>query len=143
MGYEVFERKVQRAISPTISIVKQGRLVLNKTAADLFQKHGTNYVFLLWDRESRRIGVRPCFKKEDRRAYLVGVGNGSGISGANINAKTFLDHVGVDYTETRAYPASWNDNDGLFEVTLPENVFPVTNERQTTLIGVPTKLRSA
>jgi hypothetical protein len=150
MGYEVFERKVKRAADAAVSLVKQGRLVMNKSAAETFKAVGTDLAFLMWDRENRRIGIRPCHKKDDRRAYKVRFGDGRGSDGAkpassvgaNINAKTFMDYIGVNYVETKQYPARWNDEEQVLEVDLPADAFP-HSERQPSLVGLPTERRTA
>lgn len=133
MPYTIFERKVKRLSNPTISIMKMGRLTLNKAAAAYLAEVGTTHVHLLWDAEARRFAIRPVFKKDDPRAYLVAFGADRPVGpdgkkrgptvGASINCKTFLDHIGVSYKTTRAYPTRWNAQDNLLEIDLPEDAF--------------------
>src|SRR5690348_15937302 len=99
MAYEIFTRKVIRAGLPTLTITKLGRLSLNKTATVMLEKNAVEYVLVLWDKDDRKIAIRPITKK-DPRAYSVtyGVkGNGAGFS-----AKTFCDYINLDYTQSRS-----------------------------------------
>jgi len=138
MAYEVFERKVKRVMSPSVSLSKMGRIVLNKTSAELLKETGAQHVHLLWDSSSRTFAVRPVFTKGDARAYLIRYGNGSAVSGANVNAKTFLDYIGCDYEETRSFPAKWNEKEHLLEVSLPASIFNSDASNETSL---PTPIR--
>lgn len=142
MPYTIFERKVRRTVEPAISLMKLGRLTLNKAAAAYLSDVGTNQVHLLWDGDARRFAIRPVFKKDDSRAYLVVFGadrpmgrNGKKRGptvGASINCKTFLDYIGVNYSVTRSYAATWNEKDNMIEVTLPAEAFQ-QNQAQSAL----------
>src|SRR4051812_28365656 len=80
--YEVFSRKISRVGTPMLTITKLGRIALNKTATARFERDAVEFVILLWDKESRRIAIRPITKK-DARAYRVSYGqkgNGAGFS---------------------------------------------------------------
>jgi hypothetical protein len=122
--------------------------VLNKSAAAFLQDTGATHIHLLWDPEARKFAVRPVFKKDDPRAYLIFFGEDrppgpdgkqrGPTVGASINCKTFLDHIGVDYSATRAYPATWNKEESLLEVVLPEAAFKANEDepnRQVRLLS--------
>jgi len=131
MGFEIFTRKVSRIGTPAVSFNTLGRMGLNKAATSVLEHEAVEYVLLLWDQEKHRIGIRPI-KKKDSRAYHVSFakkGNGSGFS-----AKTFLDYIGYDFSETRSVAAEWNDAEGMFEAEMP--IEGLKSERQQRLTPV-------
>ncbi|MBA3713058.1 MAG: hypothetical protein H0W76_11505 [Pyrinomonadaceae bacterium] len=114
MPYEIFTRKQTRMSSPAVSIAAIGRIALNQAATQIFQSNAVELVLLLWDDARHRIAVRPITKK-DKRAYALSRGKSS----AMFSAKTFLEYIGYDYSETRAFPAQWNEEEGMLEVEIP------------------------
>ncbi len=114
MAYEVFQRKHVRSESPAISITKTGRIVLNAAATRLVREMKINAVLLLWDREERKFAIRKA-DSSDPHAYKVRFQRHWALFGA----RPFLKHIGWELTETRALPASWNENSKMFEVKLP------------------------
>lgn len=122
MPYTVFTKKVQRKGIPEISITSLARINLNSPAAKKMAETGTDFVLLLWDAERHRIGIRPCFKKDDERAYQIRYGVKNSRRGANFSCKTFLDWVGIDYSTLRNLQAIWNDTEGMFEVAVPREI---------------------
>lgn len=131
MPYEIFTRKVVRAKNPTLAISKSGRIAINKAAALIFEKNAVEFVLLLWDKENRKIGIRPITKK-DSRAYPVKYGPKN--NGAYFAAKTFFDYVNLDYAETRAFPAVWNEEESILEAQIPAE--HLRDERQQRLIEI-------
>lgn len=134
MAYEIFSRKTSRMGTPMVTITKLGRIALNKTATARFERDAVELVLLMWDKESRKIAIRPISKKEPR-AYRVtygAKGNGAGFS-----AKTFLDYIELDFTESRNIAIEWNDADNMYEVTVPIEYFK--DSRQRRLIPVEGK----
>jgi len=79
-------------------------------------------VLLLWDKESRKIGIKPLNKKErDQRAYDVNPVNKDNSS--FLHAKSFLDWIGYDYSENRAFEMTWNPKGAIFEIAVkPEHI---------------------
>lgn len=133
MGYTVFERKVQRIYETAVSVQRLGRIVLNKPSAAKISEQGATSVLILWDDDNHQFALRPIFKK-DPRAYPVRFAKGKVTAGATVNAKTFLDTIGLDYSETRQYPANWNAEEGLLEVPLPAERF---KPQQQKLLRLP------
>ncbi len=118
MAFEIYNRKVVRRGSPSVTATKLGRLAINKTATQYFEKLAVEFVLLLWDAELRKIGVRPIIKK-DPRAYRVVYGEKG--NGAGFSAKTFLDYIGLDFSSSRAMPANWNAEQEILEVEVPQD----------------------
>jgi hypothetical protein len=124
--FEIFSRKIRRTGNPSATFSKLGRLQLNKSATSVLEKEAVENVLLLWDAEKNLVGIRSISKK-DARSYKVhyGVkGNGAGFS-----AKTFLDFIGMDYSESRSVPVERGEGDILFIAQIP-NEYLVTNRQQ-------------
>jgi len=120
MAYEIFTRKVRKLGTPAVTVTKLGRMALNKAATVPFEKQAVENVLVMWDADRRQFAIRPITKK-DTRSYKItygAKGNGAGFS-----AKTFFDYIGLDFSESRTMSAEWNDQDGMFEVKVPDEFF--------------------
>ena len=136
MAFEIFNKKVQIKGSPGVTFTKMGRLAFNMFATKEFQVKGIEKVLLLWDKETRRVGVKPL-TGNDPRSYKLhpGVrGNGCGFS-----ATTFLDHIGYDVSESRSMDALWDDGEKMFVIEVPEEY--LKKGTQGTLPSVKTGVR--
>lgn len=132
MPYEIFTRKIRRMGTPSVTFNKMGRLQFNKAATAKFEKEAVEYVLLLWDAELNKVGVRLITKK-DPRAYKVAYGDKG--NGAGFSTKTFFDHIGLDYTETRTVPVELCEGDLLLEFQIPEDYFSKNLQRHLVLEG--------
>jgi hypothetical protein len=121
MGYEIFTKMTRMATEPKLSIGKKlGRLQFNSSAAKILQERTVDYVLLMWDKESRTIAVRGIGKK-DPRAYSLRYakkGNGAGFA-----ARAFLHYIGYDLSATRSFECHWNDEQNMFEISIPDDAF--------------------
>jgi|ERR1700680_4733691 len=122
MPYEIFTRKIHRSGNPTLSFSKLGQFAFNQSAARILQKDSIELVLLMWDANSNKIGIKSTSNKKDARAYRIRYadkGNGAGFS-----AKTFLDHVGIDYSDRKSFPVEINpDSEIMIEIKVPDNFF--------------------
>ena len=121
-NYEVFTRKTPRLGTPVMSFSKLGQITFNQSAARVLQKETIEHVLLLWASAERMIAMKVTSNKKDPRAYRIRFhpkGNGG-----NFSAKTFLDHLGIDYSERKSVPIEINaDREMFIEVKLPEAIF--------------------
>jgi hypothetical protein len=122
-NYSVFARKVPRMGTPVMSFTKIGQIAFNQSAARLLQKENIGeYIFLLSDLDERMMAIKSTSNKKDPKAYHIRFhpkGNG-----ANFSAKTFLDHLGIDYAERKSLPIEIHPDREIFiEVKLPDSVF--------------------
>jgi hypothetical protein len=117
MGYEIFTRKRTRTTTPTVSISPLGRIGLNQSITKTLAESAVEYVLLLWDKEKHRMAIRPITKKDSRAYGLSHAKSSTAFSG-----KTFLDYIGYDYSETRSFPAEWNEKENILEVELPSEL---------------------
>ena len=121
MAYEIFTRKTPRMGNPVVSFSKIGQIAFNQYAARQLQKAGVEFVLLMWDPEERKIGIKTAGEK-DPRAYRVRY-NDKG-NGASFSAKTFLDFIGVDYSERKAIPVELDaETELIVEVKVPDSFF--------------------
>src|ERR1700692_3818143 len=127
MPFEVFSRKTSRVGTPMMTFNSLGRIALNKSSTRRLEKDAVEFVVLLWDRDSRRVAIRPLTKK-DPRAYRVAYGKKG--NGAGFSAKTFLDYIEYDYSISRSFPVEWNDKEGQFEAQIPAEHFKDTKQQK-------------
>jgi len=122
MPYEIFTRKVPRMGTPTMSFSKIGQIAFNQSAARILQKDAVEYILLMWDLSEKKVAIKSTSNKKDQRAYRIryaGKGNGAGFS-----AKTFLDYIGIDYSERKAIQIEINTNSELLiEAKVPDDFF--------------------
>ena len=124
MAYEIFARKTPRLGRAVMSFSKIGSVVFNQTAARTFQESKIKDVLLLWDSESKQLALRRVEDADDVRAYTIRF-NDKG-NGASFSAKTFLDHVGIQYqrAERHQMPISINpESETFLELKVPSALF--------------------
>ena len=116
MAYEVFERIIKRVTSPMLTISSLGRLSFNTAASETLHKKAVVDVLLMWDKESRKMAIRSINKKDDR-SYRMRFSRRNKAAG--FAAKAFLEYIGYDYSASKAFPCVWNEDQGMFEISLP------------------------
>jgi hypothetical protein len=122
MAYEVFTRKVSRMGNPTLSFSNIGTFNFNQTAARTLQKETVEHVLLLWDSTVNKLAIKTTSNKKDPRAYRIRY-NDKG-NGATFSAKTFLDYVGIDYSERKRIPVEITPNsEYVIEIKVPDELF--------------------
>lgn len=118
MAFEAFERKRSHGGDPSVTITRFGNFVLNSTCIEKFFKDA-KYAKLYWDADHQKVGIKPMPKK-DQYSYSINyspkgsVGTFSGVS--------FFKAVGIDNKNTKSYPASWNEKEGLVEFSVKGEV---------------------
>lgn len=122
MSYTVFDRKSRRMGIPMMSFSKLGQIVFNQSAAAVLQKETFEYVLLYWDPDSRKVAFKSTSNKKDPRAYIIAFADKG--NGAAFGAKTFLDHIGIDYSERRPIQIEIHpDREMFIEAKVPEAFF--------------------
>lgn len=128
MPYAIFERKTPRMGNPMVSFSKIGQITFNQPAARILQKEPFETVLLMWDSAANKLAMKATSNKKDPRAYIIRY-NDKG-NGAVFSAKTFLDHIGIDYSERRGLPIEINPNCELFlEVKIPDTFFKKVSQK--------------
>lgn len=134
MAYEIFTRKIARMGTPTMSFSKIGQIRFNQAAARILQREAIEYVLLLWDSSASKLAIKQTANKKDQRAYRIRFAEKN--NGAGFSAKTFMDHIGIDYTsERRSLQVDINPNaEYVIEFKIPED-FLRKRPSQPRLIG--------
>jgi len=125
LGYEIYVKEfASRSSAPTITLAgKLGRITLNRSAAEMFDKDAIQHVLLLWDKDSLKFAIRPLTKKDDRAFNIRYSKKDKQVIGAAFSGVMFLRHIGYDFTTTGTYPLTWNADISMFEVQLPKERF--------------------
>jgi len=122
MAYQVFERKSSRMGIPMLSFSKLGQVVFNQPAAAILQKEAVETILILWDAAEKKMAMKTTGNKKDPRSYRIRY-NPKG-NGASFSAKTFLDHVGIDFSQRKQLQVTIDVNSEYFvEIAIPENFF--------------------
>jgi hypothetical protein len=116
MAYEVFKRTGARVETPTLSIVPDGRIVMNAATIRIVKENRISSALLLWDPTNHRLALKAA-QRGDKNSYAVSV-PASSHSGS-LRAKAFLSHIGWKSTKREMIRVSWNEKERMFEATLP------------------------
>jgi len=116
MAFEEFKKKGSQARHGAfISITPQKTLILSHDCHEQFFKECKAVIFF-YDRERKRIGIKPL-KESQERSYSIRVTRKSSNIYV-ITANAFLNHYQIDYSERRKYEPRWNEKEGLVEIDL-------------------------
>lgn len=116
MAYELFKRTGVRVDSPAISVTPDGRMVLNAAASRAVAASGSKYVTLLWDKGNHQMAVKAT-TKGDRNGYAVSLSPDK--HSGSLRARSFMRHIGWNAAQRELLPATWNEKERMFEVSLP------------------------
>jgi hypothetical protein len=137
MGFEIFTRKMTRTTDPMVTMMSTGRISLNKTASARLHDKAIDRVVLMWDKDTRRVGIKP-FTKRDSRTYKISY-SGKGNSAA-LSTVTFFHFIDYKTDKTRSYPVNWSDDEGMYIFTIPPEHLAVrrTDQRSVAQTHTPT-----
>jgi hypothetical protein len=140
MAWEVFTRQVIRTGEPAVTIGKMGRIGFNMVATQIFQENSVNHVVLMWNKESSECAVRVASSKESG-AYKLTFNQKS--NGAGFSAVTFLNYIRYDWTETRAFNATWNGSEKMLVFAIPKQHFVTStaNNQELGRVKRPDRLK--
>jgi hypothetical protein len=126
MAYEVFTRTAVRVTSPAISIVPDGRIVLNSAASRAMSETGVKTALLLWDKVDLKIAIKAT-SKGDRNGYSVSISNDKHTG--SIRAKGFVNHIGWSAPRRQLFLATWNREERILEATIPSEFLSIEKSR--------------
>jgi hypothetical protein len=112
-GYELFERKRTHGGPAGISVTKYGNFVINSKAIEHLQKRP--YLQVYWNKDEGKVALKPL-KVADEHSYHVNYSPKGGVG--SISATAFLKYVGYSFKETKRFPATWNEKEGLLEIQI-------------------------
>jgi hypothetical protein len=98
-----------------VSIGQSGKIALNAAATRILLEAGIKSVLLLWDKASRKIAIKAA-QKSDKNAFAASTVRSST---GTIRAKSFVNHIGWSARDRQKFPAIWNGEEKMFEITLP------------------------
>jgi hypothetical protein len=119
--FEIYAKE-SRVVSaaPLMTIGKKlGRCLMNRAAALLLERDGVDYVLIMWDKETHRIGLKASTKKDPRSFAVRYSRKDKNVTGAAFSGVMFLRHIGYDLSTTQSYAMNWNADDSIFEVEIP------------------------
>jgi hypothetical protein len=120
--------------SPTITFTALGRISLNSAATRTLEREAVEFVLLAWDKDRQMVAIRPT-RKKDTRTYHVSFGKKGNSAG--FSAKTFMDYIRFDYSETRTMSAVWNESENQLEAKIaPEHL-----KSETAIEPIPVRMR--
>jgi hypothetical protein len=116
VAYQIFSKRGNRSNHPpTLSIGKQGRIQLNKTACEAFgDPEDVKGVLLMYDKSANTVALRPL-RKKDKRGYSI---NFNRAGGAALSCKSFIDFIGYDKEKTEWFSVEWNEAEQALEAKL-------------------------
>jgi hypothetical protein len=122
MAYQVYTKTVARrtASERSICITKAARINVNVLATKDLMSADKKNVLLLFDSDNYKLGIQPC-ESDDHRAFSLSFSKSDQTCGLNV--KQFLTYIGYDYTESKSYYTTWNNQDRLLEIKLDPSKF--------------------
>jgi hypothetical protein len=139
MSWEIFSRTMVKTSDPTVTLMRSGRMFLNKSASTRFEEKAVERVLLLWNKESRQVGIKPITKK-DTRSYKLsysGRGNSAGMS-----AVQFYKYIDYNWETTLNYPVIWNDDEGMYVFTIPSERLTGSPESRRSVLKTKPSLKN-
>lgn len=117
--FEVFRGRGRRDIGrPAVTLTKAGNINLNRTLLE--QLPDASFVHLMFDKDSRRIGLRLMKKPEDRFAYPIKRNENN--NSAMISGRAFMEAYSIPFDTTITYDAHYDKGDNMIIVNLNDSL---------------------
>ena len=113
MVFEKFTEKA-RSFRPKLSVRSNSTIGLNAPAVMKFKLKDVKCVTLFYDRDERKIGLKPTANPEEEGAHPLNMSK----TGAWVSSRRFLDYFGLTTTETKRYDAWWDEGDKMIVAKL-------------------------
>lgn len=126
MGFEKFEKEEggKGGTGPRISLRKSGSIGINGKAIESFFGN-ESYVTLYYDRDNKRVGIRPE-RKSTKDTYKLQKREKSG-HGGSISATSFMREFDLIPAKTKQYRAEWNEEEGMIVANVSNPVITYDN----------------
>ena len=139
MAWETFRRTARPSPkTPTITLAKSGIIGLNTAVVRLIGDR--KYGLLLFDREKSLMGIK-LLRNSEPDAYPIGVI--AKKSHGTISGVSFMKAYGIEPTETRAFPASYDEKSNTLIADISDFVKGVKKDRKTKAAGSTSVLPTA
>jgi len=118
MAFEEFKHKKSRGVlEPRVSISNAGFFILNSGCMKQ-QFKGFDYVVLFWDKQSRKIGIKPV-RRGFKHGYKLNKNYGIGaFCGRSFFIHYRLQGLNPNGKKTKSYRTEWNSKEGLLEFSV-------------------------
>jgi hypothetical protein len=113
MAFEKFTEKA-RSFRPKLSIRSNSTIGLNAPAVMKFKLKDVKCVTLYYDRDEKKIGLKPTNSSEEDGAHPMNMSK----TGAWVSARRFLDYFGLTPAETKRYDAGWDEEQKMIVAQL-------------------------
>jgi hypothetical protein len=113
MPFEKFTEKA-RSFRPKLSLRSNSTIGLNAPAVNKFKLKDVKCVTLYYDRDARKIGLKPTNDPEEEGVHPLNMSK----TGAWVSARRFLDYFGLTTTETKRYDAGRDETDKMIVAKL-------------------------
>lgn len=120
---------------PTVSIKKQGRIILNRPAASCFESKRIAKVILTWDDETHTLTIKGV--KSHTAETVIRYGGNKKIPAA-FGAGAALKSISYDFSQNRTFQARFVPQEAAIQVVLPPYCF-----RPPLKVGLVTPSESA
>jgi hypothetical protein len=136
MGWEIFTRTMVQTSEPTVTLQRTGRLALNKSASRRLEEKAVERILLLWNRDTRQVGIKPISKKDTRTYKLTYGGRGNS---AACSAVQFYKYIRYNWGEkSHNYPLAWNDDEAMYVFTIPADRLTGSPDSRRTVLKAKT-----
>ena len=112
MAFEKFIAPKKKGFAPKLSIRRGAQIGVNYGAVEKFGLEKYEYAMLYYDKENKRIGIKPS-KEKEKGTLRLRIKDKSG----SISARSFLEYYSIDYKSKHSYPARFEEEP--FELLRP------------------------
>jgi transcriptional regulator with XRE-family HTH domain len=128
MGFEIFSKKSRSTETGLeVTIGSHKNIVLGRIIVENYL-NGCNYAHLLWDADTKRLGIRPLSGKDDN-AYGVHYTNDEKTV-AQLSAAALLSSILYKPKEVTPFRAKWNAKEKQLEIQLTGEVLGKRRRRK-------------
>jgi hypothetical protein len=111
MAFKVFTGAGKRIGKPMVSIWSRGQIGLNQGAMKKYKLENYDYVILLFDEETRRVGFE--FTNDDNKEGAIKITKRT--TGFSFSANAFLNSYGIDHdNETKKYTLEYDSDNNIY-----------------------------
>ena len=116
MAFELFTKKNKKKTpkKPTVTILKQGIFSFNSGCVAIFQEKNITFLQLLYDRDTKKIGFKPC-RKNSPGAFPLRITKTAG----QVSGTSFLKNYEIPFRDgSKKYEAQWDEAEKMLVIQL-------------------------
>lgn len=116
MAWELYRPERNTSGDPSVTLSTMGRMMFNKAATKKLSELKVRRAELLWDQTQGRMGIRPS--SSPNAIYSLRIPES--LNHTSFSCSSFLNHIGYDWSKTRSFPATWDDQQKMYVIKLPK-----------------------